>query len=91
MDSPLGLAALSRDAAAAEAGTPAPGAGVIAHENARLWLGADVESEWASRVYRRLPKTSHPTETVHSKGQIEFVGARIEYAHLGQAHTDGDL
>jgi cyclase len=68
----------------------AAGTRIIAHENTRLWLTTDVESKWENRVYQPLPKSAQPNQTFHTTGSFEFGDERIDYGHLGQAHTDGD-
>jgi cyclase len=67
------------------------GTKLIAHENTRLWLGEPIWSEWQNRSYAPRPKEAWPTETFWTEGHIEFGGEPIEYGHLTQAHTDGDL
>src|SRR5690606_3133247 len=67
------------------------GTRIIAHEYTRQWLSTDVQSKWEQRVYQPLPKHALPTETFYTDGVLEFGGERIEYGHLGQAHTDGDI
>jgi glyoxylase-like metal-dependent hydrolase (beta-lactamase superfamily II) len=68
------------------------GADVIAHENTRLWLGTEVHSRWEGMVYAPQPAFSLPNKTFHYGEQsLDFGGAKIQYGHLGQAHTDGDI
>jgi len=67
------------------------GTKLIAHENTRLWLGEPIWVEWQNRRYPPRPKEAWPTETFWTGGQMTFAGEPIEYGHLGQAHTDGDL
>src|SRR5690348_4524371 len=67
------------------------GARIIAHENTRLWLSTDVDSKWEHRQYKRLPSKAQPNQTFYTTGSFDFGGERIEYGHLGQAHTDGDI
>jgi cyclase len=69
----------------------AAGTRIIAHENTRLWLTTDVESKWENRVYQPLPKSAQPNQTFYTTGSLEFGDERIDYGHLGQAHTDGDI
>jgi glyoxylase-like metal-dependent hydrolase (beta-lactamase superfamily II) len=69
----------------------AAGTRIIAHENTRLWLTTDVESKWENRVYQPLPKIAQPSQTFYTTGSLEFGGETIDYGHLGQAHTDGDI
>jgi cyclase len=68
------------------------GADVIAHENTRLWLGTEVNSRWNNRVYSPQPAAALPNRTFYYGVQkLDFGGRAVEYGHLGQAHTDGDI
>jgi cyclase len=68
------------------------GADVVAHENTRLWLGTEVNSRWDNRVYPAQPAAALPNRTFYYGAQkLEFGGRNVEYGHLGQAHTDGDI
>ena len=39
------------------------GARIVAHENTKLWLGADFEVEWEGRKYEPRPKHAWPNDT----------------------------
>ena len=67
------------------------GTRIIAHENTRLWLGADVNSKWQSRVFKPLSKEARPNQTFYTTGSLMFGGEQIDYGYLPQAHTDGDI
>jgi glyoxylase-like metal-dependent hydrolase (beta-lactamase superfamily II) len=68
------------------------GADVVAHENTRLWLGTEVNSRWNNRVYAAQPEAALPNRTFYYGPQkLDFGGRTVEYGHLGQAHTDGDI
>jgi glyoxylase-like metal-dependent hydrolase (beta-lactamase superfamily II) len=67
------------------------GTRIIAHEYTRLWLTTDVEVKWEGRTYQPLPKHAQPNQTFYTSGSLAFGGETIEYGHLGQAHTDGDI
>jgi len=67
------------------------GAKIIAHENTKLWLGGDFYCEWQNRTYKPRPADALPTETFYTSGKMTFGNEPIEYGHLGQAHTDGDI
>lgn len=69
----------------------ARGTQILAHENTKLWLGTDVDCEWQNRRYERLPKAARPTKTFYTAGTLQFGGEQIDYGHMPQAHTDGDL
>jgi cyclase len=67
------------------------GAKIIAHENTKLWLGADFFVDWENRAYEPRPKIAWPTETFYTDGTLTVGKEEIRYAHLPRAHTDGDL
>jgi glyoxylase-like metal-dependent hydrolase (beta-lactamase superfamily II) len=68
------------------------GAAVIAHENTKLWLGSKIREDWQQRVYEPRPPQALPTQTFYYKTcHMTFAGEPIEYGHLAQAHTDGDI
>lgn len=67
------------------------GARIIAHENTRLWMGAEFRVEWQDKTYEPRPRAAQPNETFYTGGEGEFGGRRIRYGHLSQAHTDGDI
>ena len=65
---------------------------MIAHENTKLWLGTEVNSRWEGKVYPAQPAAALPNKTFFYGPQtLDFGGSKVEYAHLGQAHTDGDI
>jgi cyclase len=68
------------------------GATIVAHENTRLWLGTEVISPWENEVHAPLPARALPNKTFWYETQtLSFNGETIEYGHLAQAHTDGDI
>ena len=69
----------------------AQGTQILSHENTKLWLGTEVDSEWEKRRYDRYPKNARPTKTFYTTGTLAFGGEQIDYGHMPQAHTDGDL
>ena len=65
---------------------------IIAHENTKLWLGADFYCEWQdNRHYTPRPKVALPTETFYTSGQMTANGQDIVYGYLPRAHTDSDI
>src|SRR5262245_56644160 len=64
---------------------------IIAHENTKQYLANDQFVEWQKRTYKAKPKAALPTKTVYTKGSMTAGSERIDYGHLGQAHTDGDI
>jgi glyoxylase-like metal-dependent hydrolase (beta-lactamase superfamily II) len=69
----------------------AAGAKIMAHENTKLWLGADFIVDWEDRVHRPLPAAALPNTTFYKSGTLDFGGRRIDYRYLPRAHTDGDI
>lgn len=71
------------------------GAKVIAHENTRLWMTTEYYVDWEDHTYPPRPTAALPTDTFFSSDpqplQIEFGDEWIEYGHLREAHTDGDI
>jgi cyclase len=67
------------------------GARIIAHENTKLWMGAEIISMWQKRTYPPRPKEARPGETFYTTGKMMFGKEEVRYGHLGQAHTDGDI
>ena len=67
------------------------GATIIAHENTRQYLANEIFVDWENRTYKPLPARALPTRTFYTSGRMTFGAERIEYAHLGQAHTDGAI
>jgi glyoxylase-like metal-dependent hydrolase (beta-lactamase superfamily II) len=64
---------------------------IIAHENTKQYLANDQFIEWQKRTYKAKPPSALPTKTFYTKGSLEIGSERIDYGHLGQAHTDGDI
>ncbi|MCP5146158.1 MAG: MBL fold metallo-hydrolase [Gammaproteobacteria bacterium] len=67
------------------------GAEILAHENTRLWLGADFYVEWREQAHKPRPAAALPDKTFYTGGSIVVDGETIEFGHTYQAHTDGDL
>lgn len=67
------------------------GAKIIAHENTKLWIGADFVSDWQNKRYKPRPAEAFPTETFYTTGKMTFGGEPIEFGYMAQAHTDGDI
>jgi cyclase len=71
------------------------GATIIAHQNTRLWMGTEYYVEWEQKTYTPRPDAALPTETFYSHEpqprRYELGGYTIEYGHLAEAHTDGDI
>jgi glyoxylase-like metal-dependent hydrolase (beta-lactamase superfamily II) len=67
------------------------GAKIIAHENTKLWMGAEIVVQWQKRTYKPRAKVSRPTQSFYTTGKLAFGKEEVQYGHLGQAHTDGDI
>jgi glyoxylase-like metal-dependent hydrolase (beta-lactamase superfamily II) len=67
------------------------GARIIAHENTRLWLTRKVVTDWLPAGYGPFSARSLPNKSFYTRELLEFGGEMLDYGHLGQAHTDGDL
>jgi glyoxylase-like metal-dependent hydrolase (beta-lactamase superfamily II) len=68
----------------------AAGARIVAHEHTRQYLGEELFVEWSGKTFKPLPRAARPTHTFYSSETLTVGDERIEYGHLGQAHTDGD-
>ena len=67
-----------------KAGTP-----IVAHENTRLWMAADVTWPWNGRRFTRAPKIAQPNKTFYTTGELD---SGVRYGYIPDAaHTDGDL
>jgi glyoxylase-like metal-dependent hydrolase (beta-lactamase superfamily II) len=64
---------------------------IVAHENTKLWLGADIYVDWEDRHYKPRPKAAWPTETFYTSGKLTVGNEEVVYGYLPRAHTDGDI
>jgi len=73
----------------------AAGARILAHENTRLWMSTEYYVDWQDRTYAPRAPAALPNETFFSSDPqpivIELGDEQIEYGHLREAHTDGDI
>ena len=67
------------------------GGQILAHEFTKQYLSIDRYLEWQNKTHKPLPANALPTKTFTTAGSMTFGGQTIEYAPLGQAHTDGDI
>ena len=68
------------------------GAKIIAHENTKLWLGAEFNSRRQKRTYEPRPKAALPNQTFYTGlKKMTFGDQPVEYSYMMQAHTDGDI
>src|SRR3981081_2194692 len=67
------------------------GVTIIAHEKTRAHLATDYYLQKEDRYEIAQPAAAHPTVTFFTGDQILAGQERIEYGHLLEAHTDGDI
>lgn len=67
------------------------GAKIVAHENTKLWLGAENDTHWTGKLFNPVPKIARPSETFYTTKKMEFGGQQIEAGYMLQAHTDSDI
>lgn len=67
------------------------GGQILAHEFTKQYLAIDRYLEWQNKTHMPLPAKALPSKTFTTAGSMTFGGQTIEYAPLGQAHTDGDI
>jgi cyclase len=70
------------------------GATIVAHEHTKQYLGAEIYVDWQNRTYKPLPPRALPNQTFFKSGTLDDINTgaeRIEYGHLGQAHTDAAI
>ena len=71
------------------------GAKIVAHEFTKQWLGTEIqvrwENNWAGKEYEPRPKAALPNHTFYNSEKMTFGKEQIDYAHMPQAHTDGDI
>jgi cyclase len=67
------------------------GGKIIAHEHTKEYLGAEIYVDWQKRSYTPLPPQALPNQTFYTSGNMTVGSEQVEYAHLGQAHTDAAI
>jgi glyoxylase-like metal-dependent hydrolase (beta-lactamase superfamily II) len=67
------------------------GGQILSHEFTKQYLSIDRYVEWRNKTYKALPVKALPSKTFTKAGSMMFGGQTIDYAPLGQAHTDGDI
>jgi glyoxylase-like metal-dependent hydrolase (beta-lactamase superfamily II) len=72
-----------------------PGTAIVAHELTRLWMSTEYYVDWEDRTYAPRASAALPTRTFHASDPqplaATFGDETIEYGHLPEAHTDGDI
>ena len=64
---------------------------IVAHEKTRAHLATDYYLQDDDRYEKALPAEARPTVTFFTGDQTFAGDKRIEYGHLLEAHTDGDI
>jgi cyclase len=67
------------------------GARIIAHENTKLWLSRRITLARWPEPFEAVPPQARPGSTFYTTAELAFGDEQIDYGHLGQAHTDGDI
>ena len=71
------------------------GAKIIAHESTRLWMSTEYYVDWEDTTYKPRESAALPTRTFYATDPQPIVAKigdeEIEYGHLPEAHTDGDI
>lgn len=68
---------------------------IIAHELTRLWMSTEYYVDWEDTTYEPRDSKALPTRTFYATDPQPLVAEigdeEIEYGHLPEAHTDGDI
>jgi len=68
---------------------------IIAHELTRLWMSTEYYVDWEDKTYEPREPEALPTRTFYATDPQPIVAEigdeEIEYGHLPEAHTDGDI
>jgi glyoxylase-like metal-dependent hydrolase (beta-lactamase superfamily II) len=64
---------------------------IVAHEKTRVHLATDYYMHDEDRYEKAVPAAARPTVTFFTGEQTLASKERIEYGHLLEAHTDGDI
>ena len=68
---------------------------IVAHEITRLWMSAEHYVDWEDTTYAPRVAAALPTRTFYSTDPqplvMEIGDEELEYGHLPEAHTDGDI
>ena len=66
------------------------GVKIIAHQNAKYWLGQKVKMEAFNSVVEPLKPEGIPSQTFTDNGKLTFGKEKIQYTWFPNAHTDND-
>jgi glyoxylase-like metal-dependent hydrolase (beta-lactamase superfamily II) len=68
---------------------------IVAHELTRLWMSTEYYVDWEDKTYTPRDAAALPTRTFYSSDpqplSLKIGDEEIEYGHLPEAHTDGDV
>jgi glyoxylase-like metal-dependent hydrolase (beta-lactamase superfamily II) len=68
---------------------------IVAHELTRLWMSTEYYVDWQDTTYSPRADRALPTRTFYSSDpqplSLRVGDEQIEYGHLPEAHTDGDI
>jgi cyclase len=68
---------------------------IVAHELTRLWMSTEYYVDWEDTTYTPREAAALPTRTFYATDPQPIVAEigdeEIEYGHLPEAHTDGDV
>lgn len=64
---------------------------IIAHENTRLWQGADPYVEWENIKHQPMPLYAQANHGFYTGSIIQLGDERLLFERLPKAHTDGDI
>jgi cyclase len=68
---------------------------IVAHELTRLWMSTEYYVDWEDKTYAPRVAAALPTRTFYSSDPqplvVEIGDEELEYGHLPEAHTDGDV
>ena len=68
---------------------------IVAHELTRLWMSTEYYVDWEDRTYTPRAAAALPTKTFYATDpqplSLHIGDEQIEYGHLPEAHTDGDV
>jgi glyoxylase-like metal-dependent hydrolase (beta-lactamase superfamily II) len=67
------------------------GVAIVAHEHTKQYLSREMFVDWRQARYRARPRHALPSRTFRTTGSMMLGSERVDYGHLGQAHTDGDI
>lgn len=67
------------------------GAKIYSHVFTKQWLSTEIDWGWQHQTFEPLPEIARPNQTFYDSGKLAFGSQQVLYAHIGPAHTDGDI